>query len=300
MIGAGASGYLVKGASDDEVIETVLRSARGETNPATETSAAVILDVAEEIRQEETESRRRRERISGVLESGAIAMAFQPVADLRDGRIIGAEALARFPGEPGRPIPRWFADAAAAGLLGELEIACVRTALAQLDCLPAGVFMGVNISPETVLSARFAETIAPFAGHDVVIEITEHAQVEDYDALRRAIAQGRRAGVKLAVDDVGAGFASLRHILRLEPDIIKLDVELVRDIDSDRARRALAKSLITFGQETDATIVAEGIESYQELWVLQDLGVTLGQGYYLARPAPLPLEAAPIAALRAG
>lgn len=126
----------------------------------------------------------------------------------------------------------------------------------------------------------------------MVIEITEHARVDDYDALRRALAEWRRGGVKLAVDDAGAGFASLPHILRLEPGIIKLDVELVRDIDTDRARRALAESLITFGQETDAVIVDEGIESYRELQVLQDLGVTLGQGYYLARPAPLPLPVA--------
>jgi EAL domain-containing protein (putative c-di-GMP-specific phosphodiesterase class I) len=104
------------------------------------------------------------------------------------------------------------------------------------------------MSPETVLSARFEETVAPYAGQCVVIEITEHARVEDYDALRGALGEWRGAGVKLAVDDAGAGFASLRHILRLEPDIIKLDVELVRDIDTDKARRALAKSLITGGR----------------------------------------------------
>jgi EAL domain-containing protein (putative c-di-GMP-specific phosphodiesterase class I) len=120
-----------------------------------------------------------------------------------------------------------------------------------------------------------------------VLELTEHAPIEEYDALQAALASLRSAGLKLAIDDAGSGYASFRHILRLRPDIIKLDQSLIRDIDLDQGRRALALGLITFANETGCTIVAEGVENERELAVLQSLGVAAAQGYLLGRPAPL-------------
>jgi EAL domain-containing protein (putative c-di-GMP-specific phosphodiesterase class I) len=121
----------------------------------------------------------------------------------------------------------------------------------------------------------------------VVIEITEHAQVDDYDALRDALAPLRERGAQLAIDDVGAGFANLRHILRLAPDLVKLDLSLTHEIARDPAREALASSLVGFAEGVGALIVAEGISSDEDLALLRSLGVDYGQGYHLARPSAL-------------
>lgn len=128
----------------------------------------------------------------------------------------------------------------------------------------------------------------------LAIELTEHAPVADYDALCEGLTPLRRQGMQLVVDDAGAGFASLRHILRLAPDAIKLDRMLVGGIHRDRAKRALASALVAFTRDMGTTIIAEGIESREELDVLRELGVSHGQGFYLGRPLPLGLlECAP-------
>jgi EAL domain-containing protein (putative c-di-GMP-specific phosphodiesterase class I) len=119
------------------------------------------------------------------------------------------------------------------------------------------------------------------------LEITEHEAIDDYATLADALAPLRERGLRVAVDDVGAGYASLRHALQLAPDMVKMDISLTRDIDRDAGRRALATALISFAAETDMTIVAEGIETAGELHALRELGVKYGQGFYLARPAPL-------------
>jgi EAL domain-containing protein (putative c-di-GMP-specific phosphodiesterase class I) len=120
-----------------------------------------------------------------------------------------------------------------------------------------------------------------------VVEITEHEQVDDYDALFGALARLRALGVRIAIDDAGAGYASLRHTLALDPDIVKVDIALTSAIDTDRAKRALTSALISFADEMDITIVAEGIETEASLRTLVDLGVRYGQGFHIARPAPL-------------
>ena len=122
-----------------------------------------------------------------------------------------------------------------------------------------------------------------------MVEITEHAPIDDYESLRDALAACASSASALAIDDAGAGFASLRHILRLEPELIKLDRTLIDGIESDRSRQALAAGLISFAEKIDATIVAEGIERPAEVEKLAELGVRYGQGYFFARPAPLPL-----------
>ena len=119
------------------------------------------------------------------------------------------------------------------------------------------------------------------------MEITEHEPVEDYEELAGALRPLRELGVRIAIDDAGAGYASLRHTLALAPDIVKVDIALTSAIDTDRAKRALASALISFADEMGITIVAEGIETEASLRTLVDLGVRYGQGFHLARPAPL-------------
>ena len=155
--------------------------------------------------------------------------------------------------------------------------------------LPATAQLALNVAPQTAASEDFARLLpAGRACERIVVEITEHAPIDDYDALAARLERLRRRGLRIAIDDPGAGFASLRHILRLSPDIIKTDMTLTRRIESDRAGRALTRALISFAAEIGATIVAEGIESEAEINALRELGVAYGQGYHLGRPAVPP------------
>jgi EAL domain-containing protein (putative c-di-GMP-specific phosphodiesterase class I) len=248
--------------------------------------------VADQLDREQLESEKRRlewSRIRSVLENDRLDVEFQPVFDLDDCRIVSLEALARFGTDPDRSPAAWFAEAAEVGLTIELELAAIRRALEQLDDFPPEVTIALNVSPSTAIDPRFARLVEDVADR-VVIEITEHAQVDDYDALRNALAPLRERGAQLAIDDVGAGFANLRHILRLAPDIVKLDLSLTQEIARDPAREALASSLVGFAEGVGAAITAEGISSHEELQMLRALGVDYGQGFFLARPAPLLLH----------
>jgi EAL domain-containing protein (putative c-di-GMP-specific phosphodiesterase class I) len=140
-----------------------------------------------------------------------------------------------------------------------------------------------------VSSLELGACLARLDPRRTVVEVTEHAAIENYRSFQDAVDGLRKDGVRLAVDDAGAGYASFRHILQLSPDIIKLDLTLTRDIDHDRARRAMASALIAFAKETDAEIVAEGIETEAELETLIGLGTRYGQGYHLGRPGPAPI-----------
>jgi EAL domain-containing protein (putative c-di-GMP-specific phosphodiesterase class I) len=136
------------------------------------------------------------------------------------------------------------------------------------------------------MDARFCKVVSRADPERLVLELTEHARVGNYDCLARAMDKLRAAGMRIAIDDAGAGFSSLRHILKLRPDLIKLDLSLIRDINLDSSKQALAASLISFAEKSNATIVAEGIETAQELSTLVRLGVGYGQGSFLGEPVP--------------
>jgi EAL domain-containing protein (putative c-di-GMP-specific phosphodiesterase class I) len=209
-----------------------------------------------------------------------------PIVDLATGRIVGAEALARFASEPGRGPNEWFAEAIDVGLGADLELAAVRVALQGLDAMPGDSFVSLNVSPQTAISSSLARIIREVPGRRVVLELTEHTQVEDHKALVEALDALRDTGVRVAVDDTGAGWTGLAHILRLRPDIIKLDTVLTSRIHADPVRRALAASLVSFAGDIGALIVADGIECDEELATLRALRVPWGQGYHLVRPGP--------------
>jgi EAL domain-containing protein (putative c-di-GMP-specific phosphodiesterase class I) len=245
--------------------------------------------VADQIDREQLESEKRKlewSRIRSILDRDDVDVEFQPVFDLLDCSIVSLEALARFWTEPMRPPSAWFAEATEVGLGIELELAAIRSALQRLAEIPEEIALAINVSPVTALEPQFCELLQDVA-HRIVIEITEHAQVDDYDALQQALAPLRDRGAKLAVDDVGAGFANLRHILRLAPDLVKLDLSLTQEISRDPAREALAASLVGFAEGVGASIVAEGISNDEDLTLLRSLGVDYGQGYHLARPSAL-------------
>ncbi len=245
---------------------------------------------AEQIERElETEQTERdiSDRLRAVIAGEGLAMAFQPIVDMGRDEPIGFEALARFSCEPTRGPNVWFAEAAGMGLGVELEATAARLALADLARLPTRAYLAINASPATVASGRFDSLLGDVPAERIVVEVTEHAAINAYEQLEAALRVLRQRGVRVAVDDAGAGYASFRHILRLRPDIIKLDMALTRDIDRDPARRALASALITFAADTGSTIVGEGVETAGELAALRRLGVDAAQGYHLGRPTPL-------------
>jgi len=234
----------------------------------------------------EAELAAARDRVEQVL-AGAVRMVYQPIVDLATGATIGVEALARFDHGSVRPPDVWFAEAATVGLRHELELAAVDAALADLDQLPDGWLLSLNAAPEVVVTSAFTERLADVDGERIIVELTEGTAVADYTVLLESIEGVRRTGARIAVDDVGAGYAGLQQIVRLRPDIVKIDRDITAGIDGDPVRRAMAVSLVSFGRETGCLIAAEGIERTAELETLGSLDVTWGQGYLLGRPAPL-------------
>jgi PAS domain S-box-containing protein len=230
----------------------------------------------------------KRARVQDVLRRRAVRTVFQPIADVATGAVIGAEALSRFDGDPQAPPDRWFADAVEVGLGPELDLLAVELALLAAPRLPSQVYLSVNVSPQTICSDRLTEMLrnAPVRCDRLVVEITEHESVEDYELLGRCLDALRAGGLRLAVDDAGAGYASFRHILGLRPDYIKLDRALIDGMDGDPARRALVSAVVTFGREVSATVVAEGIETPAELRTARLLDVDAAQGFLIGRPAP--------------
>ncbi|HWE82056.1 MAG TPA: EAL domain-containing protein [Gaiellaceae bacterium] len=293
MLQAGVLGYLVKGGPVDEIIEAIKRAPEGRGSLSLEVTADVIQELAGELsaRYRTNERRRLHERRirRALVDDQALGMAYQPIVCLTDRKVVGAEALARFAGPPKRGPSLWFEEAKQVGLAEELELHAVRKAVSALGQIPEDAYLTVNVSPGTLARNGFHKVVSELDGSRLIAEVTEHAPIQDYDRLGEAVGRLRGMGVRLAIDDAGAGFASLRHILRLNPDLIKLDLTLIRDIHRDQSKRALAAGMISFAREIDVTIVAEGIERAAEAKTLIELGVNEGQGYYLGRPGPLPL-----------
>lgn len=296
MIEAGADGYLVKSSDIDAIIGAIQRAAAGQGSLSTTVTGDVLEELTGQLgvrRRAEDKKQRSLARIRKVLrDESQRLIVFQPIVTLDTGEPEAVEALARFYGTPRRSPDKWFAEASetSPACLRDLEVACATTALSALDVLREDMHVSINLSPSTLATAAFRRLLAQHDGSRVIIEITEHAQVKDYNQLRATLNEIRATGVRIAVDDAGAGFASLRHILRFEPEIIKLDRELTEGIATDRQQQALAAGLISFAGRVGARIVAEGIENEEQLNALRVLGVRWGQGYYFAKPGPLPLE----------
>jgi EAL domain-containing protein (putative c-di-GMP-specific phosphodiesterase class I) len=230
-----------------------------------------------------------RARTERLLEERSLRSVFQAVLSLTENRVIGYEALCRFDGDPAGNPADLFLGAAVAGLGAELELLALQTALRHLNSVPDGAWMSVNVSPVALIDRRVRALLARH-GRRLVVEITEHFQVSDYDELTRVTRDLQDNGVRIAIDDAGAGYASLRHILKLQPDIIKLDMQITRDIHRDPAKQALAGSLTSFADSFGALLVAEGVETKEELAALTGLGVDAAQGFLIARPGPLDVE----------
>lgn len=233
---------------------------------------------------EDKENQVSKDRIQSVLDGDELSIVYQPIYHLVRNEIVGFESLSRFSAQPLRTPDIWFQEAANVGLGTLLETKAVRLALPGLKRFPSNIYLSVNFSPETLLSGSIASVLDDASLDRIVLEITEHVLIDHYSDVAKILRPLRKKGLRVAVDDAGAGYASFRHILNLAPDIIKLDISLTRDIHKDRSRRALAAALIRFSEETDCKIIAEGVETIEELEALRQLGVVKAQGYLLGRP----------------
>jgi len=223
-------------------------------------------------------------RLKHALAAVEFHPVFQPIVDLESLEIVGYEALTRF--TDGAPPDLRFTEAASVGLGHDYELAAIEAALNAASHLPEEGFLTLNMSPGLVLeSGRRLRKMIQTSTRRLILELTEHVPIDDYPALRKAI--GTFGHVELSVDDAGAGYASLRHILELRPAFAKLDISLVRGIDADELRQALAAGLVYFALRSGCHLIAEGVETEDEASELRRLGVEFAQGYLFGRPEPI-------------
>jgi EAL domain-containing protein (putative c-di-GMP-specific phosphodiesterase class I)/DNA-binding NarL/FixJ family response regulator len=288
MLDAGATGYVGKEEPVEQILRAVHRAADGRASIAVSSLASMTERLVE--RGTEGTSRERRvvaDRIAKAIEGPALEMVYQPIVGLFEGQVAGLEALARFRGTPrNRPPDAWFAEAASVGLLAELELAAIELALGELDLVPGGTFLAVNLSPETVCSEELPALLGDRAER-VVLEMTE-GPLGDEEEVLGCLRSLRERGARLAIDDVGAGYAGLGRVVVLSPDFIKLDRSVVAGVATDPSRRSLIQRLMSFSDDVGIVVIAEGIETQADLEELRMLSVPFGQGFHLGRPGPMP------------
>jgi EAL domain-containing protein (putative c-di-GMP-specific phosphodiesterase class I) len=244
-----------------------------------------------------------RDTVEAVLaDPTLIRPVFQPIVDLRRSDVQGYEMLARLANDPAGTPPQWLAAAERHGVGNALEASFVAAGITAREHLPRGTYLSINVSPGALVSdeVRAVLDAAPGGLDRLVVEVTERKPVEDYDALAAVLERARAAGARVAVDDAGAGYASLQHVLRLRPEYVKLDRGLIADADADPAKLALIEAVGLFAARLDASLVAEGIERRAEQETLAGLAVPLGQGFLFGRPGPSLGRDVPVGGPRAG
>ena len=224
-------------------------------------------------------------RLHEALERGGPLVVVQPIVDLATGIRVGSEALSRFPPEWGMAPDEVFAQAHEVGKGHLLELVALAGAAAILDAGVSG-YLAMNVSSATLMTPECSELLRDLPLDRVLLELSEHDPVEDYAALTQLLLPFRSQGLRLAIDDVGSGFSSLRHVILTNPDVIKLDRSVVAGVAEDPVLRSLIASLVAFGHGNDVRVVAEGIETSADADVLADLGVDYGQGWFFGRPGP--------------
>ncbi|WP_091122486.1 bifunctional diguanylate cyclase/phosphodiesterase [Nocardioides terrae] len=209
----------------------------------------------------------------------AMRVVYQPIKDLRTGAVVGAEALSRFEGQNPRAV---FDRAERDGTAAALEAAAIAKAISGWS---GEGFLSVNVGLSSLASPA-VQAALPDDLSSLVLEITE-GEVLDFGAeIAQALDGARARGARIAIDDFGAGFSNMHRVARMRPDLVKIDMSLIRGIDADETLQAVVSGCLLYQNMTGTRVVAEGIETEEELRCLIDLGVVLGQGYLLGRPAP--------------
>lgn len=228
------------------------------------------------------------DNINQIIDGKSMYVVYQPIFNLIDQKISGFEALSRFSTSPSDTPDIWFREAHKIGMGIPLEVRAIELAIYHIKYFQDEIYVSVNISPQTATSALFAQIFNQTTElARIVLEITEHDVINQYEEIAKALEPYRTLGLKLAVDDAGSGYASFGHILNLHPDYIKLDISLTHNIDTDPARRALAAALVNFSRDTGCDLIAEGVETSAELATLIELGIQKAQGFFLGQPLRL-------------
>jgi EAL domain-containing protein (putative c-di-GMP-specific phosphodiesterase class I) len=256
---------------------------------ALELAAALIAHRLQDLSSVVEADPERRDALTDEVRRGRIVRSvFQPIVDLRTGRVDGYEALARFDDDDLRSPEDWFALARRLGFDTILQRQAAITALQHLPYVPDGQYVAVNLSDVALLDPTVQEVLHAVEGKRLVVELTEHEQERIDDDIEAVVVELRRRGMRIALDDVGAGYAGLDRVLRLMPEIIKLDRELTAGVWGDKGRQAMIQAFTTFSRAVGTKVVAEGIETQHDADALRILGVQLGQGFLLGEPAPAP------------
>ncbi|MGS2721482.1 sensor domain-containing phosphodiesterase [Paraglaciecola aestuariivivens] len=252
---------------------------------------SAIADIAREVIEGDIElklfSLEKQKRIQQAIENNIIQVHYQPIYSLLTNQVAGFESLSRFDSASYISPDKWFNDAAQVGLGEMLEMLAVKNALSKICDFSQQSYISINTSPEYILNGAIVKVLEGIDLSRVVLEVTEHSPISDYAKFTQVLAPLRARGIRLAIDDAGAGYASFQHIIELEAEIIKLDISLTQNIQSDQRRYLLAKALCAYAKSIDCTIIAEGIETLEQLATLRELGVDKVQGYLLGRPSPL-------------
>lgn len=225
--------------------------------------------------------------ICDIIEDRRFTPVFQPLVRMSDQKVIGVEGLSRFKTDPHAGPEEIFSKAANLGLDLELELATLAAQMAEISAVPNDIYFSVNASAELICDPRFLPALPEAQRHRMVIELTEHSLANDEAMLQACISALQDEGIRVAIDDVGAGYSGLQRIAQLQPDILKIDRSIVSGIEESLPQRAIVAALVHFAAETNASVIVEGIETEQQSEVVMELGVDLAQGWLYARAGPM-------------
>jgi EAL domain-containing protein (putative c-di-GMP-specific phosphodiesterase class I)/CheY-like chemotaxis protein len=300
MIRAGALSYVGKTASNEEILSAIHGTAEGGTQLSPRVVNGVFEAIADTAEGDGSShgngsslGRDPHEEIVRIIERRAVELAYQPLADLATLRVVGVEALPRFRTRPMRPPHTWLTEAAKHGSLVDLELVALNAALGRVEMLPPHVFLVVSVSSQTAVSDRFRDLIRG-AENRIALELNEYSsELNEYSSDQDELPTGaldelRAGGVRVAVHHAGSGPWSLRHIVRLAPDLIRVDLSTLREMSADPTGHEPMSSLVGLAIDIGATVAADGVETEQEVQTLRGLGIDLAQGTYLARPGQIP------------
>lgn len=249
--------------------------------------ADVIASLIEDSRSSQSQAQARREYIMQLLNEDKLMLYAQPVYSLASDQIEGYELLSRVSDDIELSPAEIFLDAERLGLSSLIGMRVLDKAREALAALPAHHYVAINVTPSFLMDVDMTTWFEPADRDRIVLEITEHDAISDYIGLQERLAPLRKAGMRLAIDDAGAGYASFRHILKLGPDVVKLDMSLIRDIDCLPEKQALVAALYSFALNQGYRLIAEGVETEPELKLLKQLSISCGQGFLLSRPQPI-------------
>jgi len=250
---------------------------------------------ADSVEERRRAAQRHIVELRDVLTAGLVRSVYQPIVNLERPDVLGWEALSRPTGGTFENIEQLFKAAYEDQSIWTLERLCREKAMEGLGSLGPGELLFLNVEPDSIDDPQFRSPQmlrmleqAQLSPDRVVLEMTEHASVRDFTAFRQTLTYFRSLGFRLAIDDMGSGYSALASVAEIQPEFIKIDMSLIREVDVRPLKRELVDTIARFARRTGIQVIAEGIETARELEVLVELDVPLGQGYLFARPSAPP------------